>query len=304
MKNHILFILILSLGTILFSCQENDDDCIYLDKRRCDPNFVIPEIAEGIVVLDAPITNYDEKILLEDFTGFRCTNCLPATITATNLKSAHPNRLSIVGVHCTSFFAAPLTSDPSLPYHKDFRTPEGEEFATYYNLVSLPNGAINRLGINGNSTIPYASWADRVEALLAENNPEVYIHIEDVTVNDQNNELIVKVYAKPLIASQEQYLINLSVTESNIQEAQKNSSSPGGEILDYVHNHVYRGSAYGAWGIDVFKGDLELYYNEALSFTLKMDINPEWNLEHCEVLVFISKSSNREVVQIEEAHIP
>ena len=303
MKNHILFLFILSVGTMLFSCQEADDDCIYLDKRRCDPDFVIPAISEGIVVLETPIVNYTEKVLLEDFTGFRCTNCLPATITATNLKAAHPDRLSIAGVHCTPFFAAPITSDTTLPYHKDFRTPEGEEFATYYNLQSLPNGAINRLGINGNSTIPHASWADRVEVLLAENNPEVYISIEDITVNEENQELIVSVFAKPLISSEEAYLINLSVTESGIEEAQKNSNSPGGEILDYVHNHVFRGSAYGPWGIDVFNGDIALHTNEVLSYTLKMDINPEWNLDNCEILVFISKSSNREVVQVEEAHL-
>lgn len=303
MKNYFIFALILSIGSVLFSCEEADDDCIYLDKRRCDPNFVLPEISEGIVVLNAPITNYDEKVLLEDFTGFRCTNCLPATITAANLKAAHPNRLSIAGVHCVDFFAAPLTSDTTLPYHKDFRTPEGAEFETYYGLLSLPNGALNRLGTESSKYIPFAQWTDRVNALLSENNPEVYISIQEIEIDEENQQIIVDVYAKPLIPSDEKYLINLSVTENGIVEAQKNSSSPGGEILDYVHNHVYRGSAYGAWGIDVFEGNIDLLTNEVLSYKLKMDINAVWELENCEILVFISKSSNREVVQVEEAHL-
>src|SRR5690554_4270379 len=125
MKNHILLLFILSIGTMLFSCQEADDDCIYLDKRRCDPNYVFPVIEEGLITLPSPIANYDEKILLEDFTGFNCTNCLPATITAANLKAANPNRLSIAAVHCMYTFSAPHTNDPTQPYYKDFRTPEG-----------------------------------------------------------------------------------------------------------------------------------------------------------------------------------
>lgn len=303
MKNYLIIFLILSIGTLFFSCQEKDDECIYLDKRMCDPDFVLPEIAEGIVELESPITNYDEKVLLEDFTGFRCTNCLPATITATNLKAANPNRLSIAGVHLMYTFSAPGTSDPTQPFHKDFRTPEGEEFESYYNLFSLPTGAINRLGSQGNKYIPYAEWTDRVNALLSENNPEVYISIENLTIDEESQQIVADVYAKPLISSGEKYLINISVTESGIEEAQMNSATPGGIIYDYVHNHVYRGSGYGPWGIDVFEGDIDLHTNEVLSFKLKMDIKPEWDLNNCEVLVFISKSSNREVVQIEESSL-
>src|SRR5690606_30150402 len=133
----------------------------------------------------------------------------------------------------------------SQPYYKDFRTPEGAVFETYYNLVGLPNGAINRLGTEDTKTIHHTQWTDRINTLLSENNPEVYISIEGITVDEENQKLIVDVYSKPLIPSSEDYLINLSVTESGIEEAQKNSGSPGGEILDYVHNHVFRGSAYG-----------------------------------------------------------
>ncbi len=303
MKSHCIFILIIILGSVFFSCQKADDECIYIDKRRCDPNFVLPEISEGIVSLESPISDYNEKIFLEDFTGFRCTNCVPATVTATNLKAAHPNRLSIAGVHCTPFFAAPLTTDPSEPFFKDFRTPSGEEFFDYYEMAGLPNGAINRLGSDGNKYIPFAQWTDRVNALLAENDPEVYISIENITVDEENQELIVDVYAKPLIRSDIDYLINLSVTEDDIPEAQKDSNTPGGTIYDYVHNHVFRGSAYGPWGIDAFPGSIDLFTDEVLSYKLRMDINPVWNLDNCEILVFISKSSNREVVQVEEAHL-
>src|SRR5690554_1659726 len=186
MKNYLSILLIFSIGIFLYSCQDKDDDCIYLDKRMCDPNFVLPEIAEGIVELESPITNYDRKIFLEDYTGFRCTNCVPASVTAVNLKAANPDRLSIAGVHCTSTFAAPLTSDTTQPFHKDFRTVEGEAFVTYYNFSALPTGTINRLGSQGNKYLPYAEWTDRVNALLSENNPEVYIRIVNVEIDEED----------------------------------------------------------------------------------------------------------------------
>lgn len=292
--------LILSLAHLLFACQDKVDDCIYLDKRMCDPNFIIPEISEGIVTLKKPIINYDRKVLLEDFTGFRCTNCVPASVTAVNLKTAFPDRLSIAGVHCTSFFAAPLTSDTSQPFHKDFRTPEGEEFVNYFNLMSLPTGAVNRLGSKGNKYIPYPEWTERINELMLDNNPEVYIAIENITIDEESNQIIVEVYAKPLVVLDENYLINISVTENNIAEAQKDNDTPGGTIYDYIHNHVYRGSGYGPWGIEAFHGNIDLHSDEALSFKLKIEINSEWVLDNCRVLVFISKSSNREVVQVEE----
>jgi hypothetical protein len=302
MRNFIQILSLLLLGNIFLSC-ETTDDCIYLDKRFCDPNFVIPEISEGIVVLEVPISDYDEKVLLEDFTGFRCSNCPPATATAANLKNQHPERLSIVGVHCTAIFAAPLTSDTTQPFHTDFRTPEGEEFVTYFGLPSLPNGVVNRLGTELTDYIPFTQWSDRVNALLSENNPEVYISIESVDVNEELGTISALVYAKPLIPSEEEYIINMSVVEDAIPEAQKDNDEPGGTVYDYIHNHVFRASAYGPWGLEAFPGNFNLQTNEVLSFNLTMDINPIWKLENCELLVFISKSSNREVVQVEETHL-
>lgn len=302
MKNIFKILPILLIGSALFSCEETDD-CIYLDKRLCDPNFVLPEIAEGIVELESPISDYDEKVLLEDFTGFRCSNCPPATVTATNLKSEYPDRLSIVGVHCTSVFAEPLTSDTTQPFHTDFRTPEGEEFVSFFGLPSLPNGVVNRLGNEFSDYIPFSQWSERVSSLLSENNPEVYISIENIELTEGLDSITALVYAKPLIASEEVYIINMSVTEDGIPEAQKDNDEPGGTVYDYIHNHVFRGSAYGPWGLEAFAGNFDLRTNEVLSFKLTMEINPLWKLENCELLVFISKSSNREVVQVEETHL-
>ncbi len=304
MKTLLKISLIGVFAVLLSSCNDpKETDCIYLDKRLCDPNFVPPEIEDGIVDLDTDLSNYDEKVLLEDFTGFRCSNCPPATVTAVNIKASYPERVSIVGVHCTNFFAAPSSSDPNEPFSTDFRTTEGEEFVDYYGLPSLPNGVINRLGNEFNDYIPFTQWTDRVNSLMTENNPEVLIDIRSIEVDEKNGLIIAKVHAKPLISSSETYILNMSVTEDGIPEGQYDNDVDGGIVYDYTHNHVFRGSAYGSWGLDVFDGDIVLGSNEVIAYTLTMEIDPIWVLENCEILVFISKSSNREVVQVEETHL-
>ncbi|MCH2215407.1 MAG: hypothetical protein MK086_09580, partial [Flavobacteriales bacterium] len=141
-----IFGLFIVMVPLIFSgCNDPEEtDCIYADKRFCDPNFTGGNIGRELVEFSEDTENYSSKVLLEDFTGFRCTNCLPAIATAKSLKDQNPDRLSIIGVHCTPFFAAPITDDPNEPYHKDFRTPEGEFYVEHYGFQQLPTGIVNR----------------------------------------------------------------------------------------------------------------------------------------------------------------
>ena len=290
---------------LIFSgCNDPEEtDCIYADKRFCDPNFNGGDIGRGIVEFSGNTANYTSKVLLEDFTGFRCTNCLPAINTAKNLKAVNPDRLSIVGVHCTSFFAAPLTDDPNEPYHNDFRTPEGEFYVDHYGLQSLPTGVINRQGDGVSETINFSLWPDRVNSLLAANNPEVFIQINDIKFNEDTTRASVNLIAKPLQSSSKSYLINVALTEDGIMEAQKDNDTPGGEILDFVHDHVLRYSGYGPFGIPAFTGDIELEQNQALAFELEVELSEEWVLQNCELLVYVSNEQGFDVVQVEETHL-
>ncbi len=297
-------LIIIGVAVGFTGCNDpKETDCIYQDERFCDPDFNGGDIGRGIVEFSGNVSNYSSKVMLEDFTGFRCTNCLPATVTAQNLKEDHPERLTIIGVHCTNFFAAPLTDDPNEPYHTDFRTPEGEAFVSHYQIAGLPTGVVNRQGTESTSTIPFSQWEQRVNNLLSTNNPEVYIEIEDVILNEDSTEASIHLIAKPLITSAISYLLNVAITEDGIEEAQKNSDSPGGEILDYVHNHVLRYTGYGPFGIPAFTGDVTLETNQALAFELLVEINEEWVLDNCEVIVYASNEQSLNVVQVEEAHL-
>lgn len=298
MKTNILsFRLLLLIFSIsfLYSCSEKED-CIYNDKRLCDPNYD-GSVYRGTVPFSENLDNYDEKFILEEFTGFRCTNCPTATATAKNLATQYSGRLVVVGVHCTSFFAAPLTDDPSEPFFKDFRTDVGEIYYEFFNPPGLPDGVINRLGTENTSTISYPLWGSELQELMPANNPDVFIEISDISINADSSEIAVMVTVKPINLTSDRFNINMGIMENGIEEAQKEAGNE--TIYDYVHDHVLRGNSNGPWGSFAYDGDIELEANEALSYELKISTKAEWNLDNCDAFVYITKESNREVLQVE-----
>lgn len=302
MKNLYYILSIVSSVIILTSCNDPEaTECIYQDKRLCDPNFD-NSIYEGVIDFDqTKLDAYQQKTILEEFTGFKCTNCPVATATAKNLAEDYPGRLHLVSIHCTEEFASPDTDDPNEPFHMDFRTVEGKIYHEYFDPPGLPDGIINRLGTENTSTIPYPLWSDKLEQLMAENDPDCYLEILDVSFFDDSSMVEVNAIAKPINVLNDGINLNVAVIESGIHEAQKTT---GNQILyDYVHDHVFRTASHGAWGIKAFDGDLDVEAEKILQFKFRIPINDEWMLENLDFVLYASKESNREVIQSEIYHL-
>src|SRR6186713_1163342 len=85
----------------------------------------------GCDKVDAPYgqpaaeTGGTQKVLLEDLTGFHCTNCPDGHRKAKQLKELFGDRLYLLSVHA-GFFAMPnIWGNPLYTY--DFRNPAGDE---------------------------------------------------------------------------------------------------------------------------------------------------------------------------------
>lgn len=291
-----LFILAV-LSLFISSCE--DTDCIYADKRLCDPNFD-RKIYEGLVPFSEDLSNYQQRHLLEDFTGFLCTNCPAATSMAVNLKNQYPERLTVVGVHCTFIFAAPATNDPDEPFYKDFRTEEGE---IYHEILTnsgpLPNGIIDRV----KPPISASQWTEKLAELMAVNEPAYFLRIKSLQVSADSSSLVAKVLVKPLNAPDifTRYTLNLGLMENGIEEAQKDVG--GVTHYDYIHNHVFRGNSHGPWGIYAFDSETSVPTNQAMQYSLTLALDTSWNLANCEAFVYISEEDTHQIVQIEEAAV-
>ncbi len=300
-RSFIQLLILVSASIVLLSvagCKE-DSECYHADKRLCDPNYVPPVV--GVIPFDEDTTGYTRKHLLEEFTGFLCTNCPTASATAKALRLTHAGRLTVIAIHCTPFFAAPLTTNPAMPFYKDFRTPEGEALYEYYLPPGLPDGVINRTGRNGLPTITFPYWADELASLMATNNLEVFVKINNLSVNADSTELTAQIIVKPLAEISDSYNINCLIVEFGIEEAQK---APGGvTIYDYKHDFVLRRASNGPWGTFAYNETLQLQSDQALGFELKIPLDAEWDLTNCEVIVYISRESDRQIVQVEEHNL-
>lgn len=295
-----VLVLLLAFGFAFQACQK-ETDCIYQDKRLCDPDYVPPP-PSGFVYFDGVPENYLRRHLLEEFTGFLCINCPTATAVADQMDTLYDGRLSVVAIHCSQFYAAPTQSNPALPFHTDFRTTDGENLYEYFAPEGLPDGVINRLGTENSETISYQNWPDRLSVLMADSVPEVYLGFQRVDIDTALNVLSADVVVKPLkVDSNESYFINMGLVEDGIVEGQK---APGNQTIEeYTHNHVFRGNSNGTWGRPAYTaGDLP---GDELAFLMNftIELQPEWVIENSEIFVYVYRNSNKEIVQVEELHL-
>ena len=97
------------------------------------------EIAEGDRYLEMPAVESRRAVLLEEFTGQMCTNCPEAQRRISSMKEQYGDQLVVVGIHAGNFGLA--ESDYG---SLGLMQPEGDEYATRWNIESYPAGVIDR----------------------------------------------------------------------------------------------------------------------------------------------------------------
>lgn len=200
----IIYSLILILPFLWISCDTIEDD----------QKLVYPK---GQTSETTPITvsSSEQKVLLEDYTGWQCTNCPGAAAKANEMITKYGEKLVVMTVHATAF-ANPSSSNNNL----DFRTEYGEKWAVDFGCTSLPTGIINRKKIGSAYTIGYANWDSQIQNTLTNQNHIMninlgvdYIQADNMILVSTENEFIED-YTFPT-------LISVLVLESGIVGVQK-----------------------------------------------------------------------------------
>lgn len=303
-----LFAIYLLLALAFVGCDE-DDDCPYVDARLCDPELrdsiensgTVTDtttndtgVVNGTTITYSPqvFEDLERSILLEDFTGFRCVNCLPATQTAASLLNQWGSRLVVVAYHATQQFAAPI-ADPPEPYSTDFRTPEGESFLSEFSITGLPTGLVNRRDFGTGLTQSAGNWPGLVNDIMAE-EPSGFVRFRDVAPNQSANEVSFKVAARMFGEIEGNYSLVVGIYEDNLIEAQKDGEET---IYPYTHNHVFRGNVNGQYGQPVFTSSTTFEENSAELFTFNAVLESEWEMENSYLFAYLMSEDNLEVVQ-------
>lgn len=306
MKSIAFYISALGLTGILFAGCDTIDNPYPASTGEPKPALTVTQALDSAEAahdsIHGPVTPV-QKVLLEDYTGHTCGNCPGAAVMARNQKALYGERLVVMAVHA-GYFA----KYDKAPYTTNFTTPEGEEWATSFGVISNPNGMINRKQKTGSTSAVQgvANWPAAIAAQMAE-SPKIGMTLT-TKYTPENRKVDFKVRSKYLANLTGKYNLGVFITEDSIVNYQKNYGAAGGgdpayqvgDVEKYVHPHALRKAITGTWGI--------LNYENPTAGAIKNDyfsveLNPAWREKKCSVVAFIFDAVTKEVVQVEEVHL-
>lgn len=256
------------------------------------------------------------KVLVEDYTGHRCTNCPTAALqTDPLLTGVNARNIVLLQVNCTQSFGQGFPKNtfagvPDTAYGLDYRTTGGNNWNNtfingdinglpgtmvdrlYYSTVTGPGGN-NDLFLNGkNVSTPFDS--------LVATSPTAYIHLADSFWAPPVSAIAMSVTAKLLnpIAGNSYHLV-VCLAEDSIYDWQDSLSTNVQYYLKRMTlRKVINGNGSG-WGDTLSRNNsLQTKYysfaNDTLMFnnTMPISLPPKiparfWNAAHIYLVAFI-----------------
>jgi hypothetical protein len=237
-----------------------------------------------------PSTVY-RKMLIEEFTGHRCTNCPQGHQTLENLHQQYGDTLIAVGVHFGSL-AKPLGET----FSYDFRTEVGNAIGAEYAIDAIPKAIVDQVFKEG-------GWSrDQWATVLKEvDRSTVYAAIQLINEFGNSNKTL-KVNAKVTMLEDNPNPVMLAfyLVEDGIVKPQKDGNQ---DILDYVHNHVLRASLNGVYGASLNGGNpIPKGGSDVYAASIDMS-ETDWVPENCYVVAILSDQTSKKVLQVEKLDV-
>lgn len=204
-----------------------------------------------------------KNVLLEDFTGQRCSNCPTGTEVIEQLQEIYGERLIAVGIH-----GGPLGFKGTATV-LGLATDVGDEYYSHWQLEYQPVGLVDRHG-----AVNYTEWAKAVRdemALTSDVKMEVQAIFDGSKIDITVMEEAYNDYTG---------MLQVWLLEDGITAIQ--TMPDGTNNRNYVHNHVLRIPVNGDWGkaITIGKGEQDLQnYQQA--------VDAAWNTANLSVVAFV-----------------
>ena len=230
-----------------------------------------------------------KKVLLEDYTGFKCGNCPRAAQQTEEILSVYCDHIIPVSIH-VGYFATP-TKDK---YTTDYRTQEGNAFNEFFGAESagLPIGMVNRREFNSQILLSYSDWSAAILTQIQQ-APEADLKIETrYTLSNRDFEITVQ--AGFLKDFAQKLNLNVWLVEDSIYDWQKDYQATPQDIENYTHRHVFRKSMTGTWGQELAGETLK---NKFIRADFSGILDEKLNENQIYIVAFISNSETKEVIQ-------
>ncbi|QNL22612.1 Omp28-related outer membrane protein [Hyphobacterium sp. CCMP332] len=255
--------------------------------------------------------SFAKKILIEEYTGHKCGNCPGGARTVADLKAQdqYKDKLVVISVHAGSLAN---WAPPGAPkFTTNFTTAVGDALDQEFgvSLTGIPRGLVNREEISGSKLVLPGTFEQSIQDILDE--PNTFVAITGNLSFDENTKTISASISSHFNAIvYEDLNISVYVTEDSVIDWQKNYVNTGdpnypvGDIEEYVHMHVLRGSMNGTWG-DLLNESAGKSIEEGASiskaFTYQLeDGNDPY---FCNVIAFIYDTETDAIVQVREWHL-
>ena len=249
-----------------------------------------PAISLGSGIIDTTYEASPEgatarRILVEEFTGVKCTNCPAGHRTIHDLIAANPNRVSAIGYQIFNF---PQADPVAGETRSDNRTQDATDLGASYfgGVAQLPSAAFDRMPVNNVMLLVRPSWVGTANARLQKPAP-VNISISN-TYDAATREVdaIVRVAYTSDISTRQR--LSLAVIENNIVDAQEGVDTV---YAEYDHEHVFRDFVTATAG-DAFLDAVPVkragrVYERRFRFRMA----DAWKPEHCALIAFVHNVS-------------
>ena len=232
-----------------------------------------------------------KNVLIEDFTGQRCSNCPLATEKIHEMQEAFgKEHIVAVAIHGGALGVSE-TDKPAIGLANE----QGEQLYSYWKVETQPNGLVDRVG----GLKDFAEWMGAAVPRLYQ-TPKVQL-AATASVDEATRQLSLQVSAT---ATEDlQGKLQVWLTESNLVRIQTLPAEwGGGNQKDYVHNHVLRHVLTPAYG-EVVSADAEGH----ATWTATYDVpkvygkGSKTNLIMMHVVAFVTNDETGEVLQVVEA---
>ena len=203
-------------------------------------------------------------VLLEDFTGQRCTNCPKATEVIEQLQEMYGDALVSVAIH-----GGPLGFAGNANF-TGLATETGNEYYNHWNLEYQPIGLVNR-----QTPVNYPEWAAAVRMELAK---IASLRLEGTAVLSKGT-VTINIDAE---GTDETFIGKLQVwlIEDNIKALQLMPDGTANQ--EYIHNHVFRTAVNGTWG-----EDFSIEKGKTVQRTMTLPLDQNWNPNELSIVAFV-----------------
>lgn len=245
--------------------------------------------------VDTSSTTFVRKVLIEEYTGFRCGNCPEAAEHAHKLAEFYKGKVYTLKVH-SGYYAIPTNQ-----FTYDFRTTEGTELDKFFGCSKAgnPNGLISRYGFPSKAHILRdQKWEEAIKSLLKE-KPKMLINLNN-GYDSVTREITSNVEIKFLEDSKPNYALAMYIVEDSIVQYQQDDRRRPPDVWDFVHDDILRGSMNGTWGTIISDNPIPAGTTIQRQFKYTIPQEKDWRPHQIKIMAFVHDHQNSyEIYQIE-----